>query len=74
MMAKVAESLMTVVSIPEAASDFAMRWPPKCGAPSQTMTWNFRVFAAAFRNCKGWVRDCVCESVCARMLSSIVLM
>ena len=36
--AKVAESLMTIVSIPDSANDLAMSCPLKWGAPSQTTT------------------------------------
>lgn len=45
-MAKMAESAITVVSTPAWASRAASCWPSYHGARSATMTWNVRVLAA----------------------------
>jgi len=49
-MAKMAESVMRVVSIPAWARVRAICCPSYPGADSATMTWNFRFLAAYFRN------------------------
>ena len=50
--AKIAESAMSVVWIPASASFLAIGCPSKRGQPSATTTWNSRFFDASLRKWK----------------------